>query len=862
MKNVVLRVVTLLCAIGLAFSTATPPTQVNFQGVLRDTVGNPLSGNFDMEFHLFDSDFDGSEILADRHTIATVGYVVVSGGMFSVPVGSGSVVDGSGVFPGDPYLNLSSAFRDFSIVYLEIQIGPAGGTLETLGGRIRVVSAAYALNADHLDGLDSSQLARLGSSNTFTLGDQLIQTGGSGIAGLRVRGAPAQTGDLQRWEDSTGSALARVWSNGVIQSSAGFQGNGSGLTSLSLSGTYSTGVSFPNVANSFAGDGSGLAGLNAGQLALGTLPSGRLSGTYSSAVTFSNAANSFTGGGAGLTGVNAGLLDGIDSASFLRSDAADSYTGGTITFNSGTILNIAAGSTLDVNGTLAANGSIQVDGDGPDGPQEINFYEDGSVTGEDIRWDDLGDEFEVTDDFRVIGNLFASGAKPFVQNHPFRKDLSVVYVALEGDEAGTYTRGSGRLVNGEARVPLAETFAWVTNPDIGLTAQLTPRGKGPALYVESVDTRELVVKTQDGSPGDAAFDYLVMGLRIGYEEWGTVETRHMESPIPSSASVERRYTANPELRNYTALSRFRAMDGQTRGTAPEGLDAAGQLRAAIGEFDPDVPDSQADGAASPARGREASVSPEVEVGARRARFDSPGNPKSADSLQSMATSSPSQADGASTPCAGADPGTPFQDAEGNLYARSVRPAYGELAGFLPSSESVEAGDVVVIGPAHPGRILRGRREADEAVVGIVSGEPGLVLGSRAESYGGAGGASNSREERGGSTSPGTEGGHTLDGEPGAAGADAIVSMRDASRSSARIARPAWTDRAPVALSGIVPCKVDADFGAIRVGDLLTVSSTPGHAMRSVDNAPGTILGKALESLDSGKGVIRVLVMLR
>lgn len=70
------------------------------------------------------------------------------------------------------------------------------------------------------------------------------------------------------------------------------------------------------------------------------------------------------------------------------------------------------------------------------------------------------------------------------------------------------------------------------------------------------------------------------------------------------------------------------------------------------------------------------------------------------------------------------------------------------------------------------------------------------------------------------------------------------------------------DIAAVALSGSVPCKVDAGYGAIRPGDLLTASATPGHAMRADDPLPGTILGKALEPLESGTARIRVLVMLR
>jgi hypothetical protein len=66
----------------------------------------------------------------------------------------------------------------------------------------------------------------------------------------------------------------------------------------------------------------------------------------------------------------------------------------------------------------------------------------------------------------------------------------------------------------------------------------------------------------------------------------------------------------------------------------------------------------------------------------------------------------------------------------------------------------------------------------------------------------------------------------------------------------------------VALIGIVACKVDAGYGDIRIGDLLTTSPTPGHAMRADAPAAGTVLGKALEPLEAGIGRIRVLVMLR
>lgn len=70
-----------------------------------------------------------------------------------------------------------------------------------------------------------------------------------------------------------------------------------------------------------------------------------------------------------------------------------------------------------------------------------------------------------------------------------------------------------------------------------------------------------------------------------------------------------------------------------------------------------------------------------------------------------------------------------------------------------------------------------------------------------------------------------------------------------------------TDRMPIALLGKVCCYVDAEYGAIRVGDLLTTSPTRGHAMRASDAALafGAVIGKALEPLESGRRLIPVLV---
>ena len=71
-------------------------------------------------------------------------------------------------------------------------------------------------------------------------------------------------------------------------------------------------------------------------------------------------------------------------------------------------------------------------------------------------------------------------------------------------------------------------------------------------------------------------------------------------------------------------------------------------------------------------------------------------------------------------------------------------------------------------------------------------------------------------------------------------------------------------RKPVALMGKVFCKVDADAVPVEIGDLLTTSATPGHAMKASDpqKTSGAVLGKALGRLRRGRGLVPILVTLQ
>jgi hypothetical protein len=63
----------------------------------------------------------------------------------------------------------------------------------------------------------------------------------------------------------------------------------------------------------------------------------------------------------------------------------------------------------------------------------------------------------------------------------------------------------------------------------------------------------------------------------------------------------------------------------------------------------------------------------------------------------------------------------------------------------------------------------------------------------------------------------------------------------------------------------VYCYVDATQDAVEIGDLLTTSDTPGHAMKVTDfpRSQGAVLGKAMQPLARGrKGLVLVLVGLQ
>src|SRR5215212_3311840 len=102
-----LLAVALLVGAGrLLASTLAPdavPELVNYQGYLTDSGGAPVSGTVTLQFRIWDASSGGNQLWSETHTTVTV-----SGGYFSVLLGSQGTTLTPGVFNGtERYLEVN-----------------------------------------------------------------------------------------------------------------------------------------------------------------------------------------------------------------------------------------------------------------------------------------------------------------------------------------------------------------------------------------------------------------------------------------------------------------------------------------------------------------------------------------------------------------------------------------------------------------------------------------------------------------------------------------------------------------------------------------------------------------------------------
>ena len=112
--------------------------------------------------------------------------------------------------------------------------------------------------------------------------------------------------------------------------------------------------------------------------------------------------------------------------------------------------------------------------------------------------------------------------KCFRVPNPVDADTDIWYACMEGPEVGAYVRGTGRLVDGHAVIELPEHFRTLASEE-DMTVQVTPlapESKGLAVTAKRLDG--IVVEELNGGAGSYEFDYLVMVVRAGYEDFRVI----------------------------------------------------------------------------------------------------------------------------------------------------------------------------------------------------------------------------------------------------------------------------------------------------------------------------------------------------
>lgn len=147
---------------------------------------------------------------------------------------------------------------------------------------------------------------------------------------------------------------------------------------------------------------------------------------------------------------------------------------------------------------------------------------------------------------------------------------------------------------------------------------------------------------------------------------------------------------------------------------------------------------------------------------------------------------------------------------GTVTGTNIQAQYQDVAEWVPATTDLAPGTVVVLNTTRNNEVMASTSSYDTLVAGVVSAQPGLILGNAGEG------------------------------------------------------------KEQIATTGRVKVRVDASNGGIKVGDLLVTSDKAGMAMKSEPmtmqgrkfHQPGTIIGKALEPLEKGQGEILVLLSLQ
>jgi hypothetical protein len=432
------------------------PQLINYQGRLTDDLGQPVNGTVEMRFLVLDADTISATVLWGE----TQSSVQVTEGIYEVKLGSANP--------------LPPSVLSMTDVYLEVRVNG-----EILRPRSQLTSVAFAHKAATMpNGAITSAMIMDGEVSSADVGFNYADSYGKGTAATDLFCADClnsfqiedvyvfnttdtMSGDLTLGGDLTvlgnhiGIGTAAAWSYGILNDSGNATNVGIYMYGNNQA-VYGKNVNDTTNYGYLGGTDRGVCGL------AGSTTSGSRFGGYFSATSGDQAY--------GVYGYASSY--GLEGAYGVRASGIN-------------------------NGT---------------GPAYGGYFNSSAAdpTKFDFALYTFGEDY----------SLFATGGtKSWVNPDPEDPDQAIVYATLEGGENGTYVRGVARLENGKAIVTLPDHFRKVTSPNELITVQVTPRSaESKGLAVTSRSNTVIVVEELYNGSGDYEFDYIVHGIRLGYED--------------------------------------------------------------------------------------------------------------------------------------------------------------------------------------------------------------------------------------------------------------------------------------------------------------------------------------------------------
>jgi len=467
---------------------------ITYQGQLSDG-GLPANGSYDFQFALYTSADDGTAV--DSVEVADL---AVAGGLVNATLDFTDVpYDGQALWVG-----------------IAVRAGNSSGAYTTLSPRQALNAAPYALFALNGNPGPPGPPGVDGVPGTPGMDGAPGQDGAPGMDG--APGAPGIQGP---------PGFVTLPYAGTVASSAGSAlaitntGSSNGITGV-VSAAGNAGVSGFN-----SGSGYGMSAISTSGIGIYARSNGSGTAVYASSAT-GNSLYALSGGSSSAIFASANTGNGI----YAETNGLNAGVYG-LNYSTGSgVFGLNNGGGPGVYGASNTSGfGVYASSENNDGVQGLsNGLFKAGVTGVHGTGNaGYGVYGSSSTSWAILANgMFgATGAKSFVEPHPTDASKEIRYASLEGREVGTYFRGSGHLVNGQAVIEVPEDFKIVTSAQ-GLTVVATPTGELAMIACISKSLDRIVIR---GS-ADVDFDYLVSGVRKAFSDFAPIHAN--ATFVPSS----------------------------------------------------------------------------------------------------------------------------------------------------------------------------------------------------------------------------------------------------------------------------------------------------------------------------------------